>query len=104
MKTLKKSILILIFTLISTFNFSQSGWNSGNYYAYQGGTETQTSYNTVYDRFCRCYVNVTYCRQLSWYKEYRSGYVNYWGPNGWYTEYKEGYFWYCVWGNWYTCY
>ena len=103
MKALKKSLLVLIFALVSTVGLSQSGWNTGKYYAYQGGTQTQYQYQNVWSNWCNCYQTVKYCRQLSWYKEYRSGYVYYWGSNGWYSQYKEGYYWYCNWTGWYVC-
>jgi hypothetical protein len=111
MKTLKKSILtilILFFFAISS-TFAQSGWSSGNYYAYKGRSVIQTTYQNEWNSYYGRYVNVKYCQKLNWYQEYHSGYVNYWRYNSyygryqWVTEWKEGSFWYCTWSNWYTC-
>jgi|SRR6056297_2525583 len=104
MKALKRLLLVFSFTVISLISYSQSGWSTGRYYAYQGQSTTQYQYKTVYDYWCKCYKTVKYCRQLNWYQEYRSGYVYYWGPSGWYSQYREGYFWYCTWSGWYSCY
>lgn len=100
-----KKLLLTLFLLlgITIGSYSQSGWTSGNYYAYKGQNVTESSWATEYSIFCNCYVNVRYCRQSYWYQEYYSGYIYLWGPNGWYTEWKEGTYWYYSFGNWYLC-
>lgn len=100
---MKRIILILLFALLSNIGISQSGWSAGNYYAYQGESVTQTSYQPMWNSYCLCYQNVLACRQLTWYQEYFEGYIYIWGPNGWYQEYRSGYYWYCYWSNWYIC-
>lgn len=79
---------------------AQSGWQSGRYYAYKGGSDVVCGpVQTVYKS--NGYVNWTEgwktCKKRNWYQEYRSGYVWYWGPNGWYQKFQEGYFWYFTW-------
>lgn len=103
MKALKRTLLIALFAAMSVIGYSQSGWTSGRYYAYQGQTTTQTQYKNVYNQWCNCWQTVRYCRQTNWYKEYRAGYVYYWGQNGWYSKWEEGYFWYYTWSAWYQC-
>jgi hypothetical protein len=105
MSLLKKCLLSLIlFLFISVGSFAQSGWISGNYYAYQGKTWTDYTYVTVgYDYYGNP-INQKRCRQTTWYQEYREGYVSVWGPNGWYSEWKSGYYWYYKWSAWYNCY
>lgn len=105
MNLFKKALLSIVLFLGLTFtSFSQSGWQSGYYYAYQGENWTEWRIVTVgYDYYGNP-INQKQCRQTFWYKEYREGYVYYWGPNGWYKEWKSGYFWYYTWGNWYLCF
>jgi len=101
---LKKFLLPLLFTICFVGNtIAQSGWQTGNWYQYQGQTWTEWQDVFVgYDFFG----NAMYqrmCRNTTWYKEYRSGYVYLWGPSGWYTQWYEGYAWSCYWSNWYRC-
>ncbi len=104
MKLLRNLLLTVIFTVgLAIGAEAQSGWSTGNYYAYQGESRIDYTYNNEYNFYCNCYVTVRYCRQLNWYQEYHSGYVYVWGPNGWYTQWQEGYFWYCTWTGWYVC-
>ncbi len=103
MKIALSALPFMLFFLIVNSSYAQSGWNTGNYYAYQGNSTTETYFQNEFDYYCNCTVTVRYCRQLTWYQEYRSGYVNLWGPNGWYSEYQEGYAWYCTWSQWYRC-
>lgn len=107
MRRLKNFLLVMSFLIMGiTTSFSQSGYQTGRYYAYQGATTTQTDYRNVYNAWCNCWQTVKYCRQLSWYQEYREGYVYYWNyqTNSWYYKYESGYFWYCTWSGWYMCY
>ncbi len=104
MKLLKKIMLTIALLLGLTIGaYAQSGWNTGEWYQYQG--ETWTEWQTVitgYDFFG----NPLYsrkCRQTTWYSESYSGYVYVWGPNGWYTQWYSGYAWKCYWSNWYWC-
>lgn len=106
MKTLKKAILTLALLFGLAIGASaQSRYNTGRYYAYQGQSTTQTSYQNEYNAYCNCYVTVRYCRQLNWYQEWHSGYIYYWNSytGQWYSEWKQGTFWYCTWSGWYRC-
>lgn len=91
--------LLSILALICVLNFNaQSGWSSGNYYAYKG--QESISCGSPYSTFDG-YGNYTgtykMCRKLVWEQRQYSGYINYWGPNGWYTQWYNGYTWYCYW-------
>ena len=99
---MRKLILALVFSLATMWAVAQSGWSSGQYYAYRGQAVEECGY--VYskcDAWGNWIGNYVSCRVLVWEQQWRSGYVYYWGPNGWYTQWQSGTFWYCYWGNWY---
>ena len=102
MKLFKKLLLTIAFVAGVTFAANaQSGWNTARYYAYSGGANVSCGYTyTVQktDGFGNYWVEGWQnCRKMVWHKEYRSGYIYYWGNGGWYSEWKEGYSWYYNW-------
>lgn len=101
---MKNIFLILAFSLLSLQSFSQSGWNSGEYYAYQGQTVEECGYvYPKYDYYGNFLGNYVSCRLLTWESTTYSGYINYWNYNtgSWYSEWRSGSYWYCYWSGWY---
>ncbi|NRB52547.1 MAG: hypothetical protein HRU41_33105 [Saprospiraceae bacterium] len=107
-KTLALTFTFLMFLGIGT-GFSQSGWSTSRWYAKEGRSSVQTSYQKQWNAYYGRYVSVRYCRKLNWYREWHAGYIYYWrydnyyGRYQWAREWKEGYFWYCTWSGWYQC-
>lgn len=101
---LKKILLSIAFILcLAGTTVAQRGWETNQWYQYQG--QTWTEWQDVfagYD-FFGYPVYKRMCRQTTWYKEYRAGSTYVWGPSGWYTQWYEGYAWSCYWSNWYLC-
>ncbi len=104
MKLFKKALLTLVFILGVTIGASaQSGWNTGQWYQYQG--QSWTDWKDVFVGYDGWGMPIyrRQCRNTVWYSEYYSGYTYVWGPNGWYTQWYSGYAWKCYWSNWYWC-
>ena len=104
MKLFKNFLLSLTILIGASFSSNaQSGWSTGQYYAYKGGTNVSCGNTYVVQKTDGWgnYWNEGWqnCQQRQWYQEYRSGYIYYWGNNGWYSQWKEGYFWYFTWYN-----
>lgn len=95
---MKNFILSLLISLSSLFSFSQSGWQSGNYYMYQGQA-VENCGNTYPKYDWNGYLMGYYvsCQTLVWERVQYSGYVHLWGPAGWYTEWRNSWAWYCYW-------
>jgi len=80
---IKKVILPLFFTLFLFSNtFTQSGWQTGNWYQYQGQSWTEWQDVFVGYDFFGYPMYQRMCRNTTWYKEYRTGYVNVWVQMG----------------------
>jgi hypothetical protein len=101
---MKKLILALVFSLVTIWAVAQSGWSSGQYYAYKGQTIEQCgNAYPKYDAWGNWYGNFVSCRVLKWEQQQYSGYVYYWNSNTgqWYSQWQSGYSWYCWWSGWY---
>ena len=93
-----KKILSIIFLLFVLNISAQSGWSSGNYYAYRGQESiTCGSQYSTYDNFGNYSGTYQNCRKLVWEQRRYSGNIYYWGPQGWYAQWYSGYSWYCYW-------
>jgi hypothetical protein len=98
---MKKFILALILSLSTLFTIAQSGWQSGNYYMYQGQTTEQCgSTYVLQDNWGYSYYYQD-CRILRWETRQYSGYVYVWVNGYWTTQWYNGYTWYCYWSPWY---
>jgi hypothetical protein len=95
---MRKFLLTLLITLTTLFSFSQSGWQSGNYYQYQGQRVKEYDYYYQYN-FQGGYQKRY--RILQWEQQQYSGYIYVWTVNGWLAQYWNSYAWYCYWSNWY---
>ena len=110
MKLFKRVLATIM--LLAAFTFAvpstataQSGWSTGNYYAYEGQSWTDWKNEFVgYNQWGQA-VYQRYCRQTNWYREYRSGYYKTWNAQTgrWTSQWYEGYQWYCTWSAWYYC-
>lgn len=105
---MKRCLILLCLLLLIFSTNAQSGYSTGNWYAYQGQSTIETTYKSVWNDF-NGWQNVRYCRQLNWYQEWHAGYVYYWqwdsfhGQYRWKRQWKEGNYWYCTWSDWYVC-
>jgi hypothetical protein len=108
MKMPTRKFLIIVLAFISLDSFAQE-WVTGRYYGYRGQTLIENTYRTEYNPYSGLYFNNKYCRQLTWYQEYYSGYVYFWqyspahGLYRWANNWQEGNFWRCTWSDWYSC-
>lgn len=104
-KFLKKLLVVITISLLPLLSLSQSGWSSGQYYAYQGSAVEQCGYSYAkYDYWGNFIGYYKTCRILIWERKYYTGYIYYWGMDGWYAQWQEGYSWYCYWGPYYEKY
>lgn len=114
MKALKNLTLATVFALGSLAGFANTELNAntvnlenentleefvdygpyvcGRHYSVQGTSTIETRFQTVYNAYAGCYVQVRYMRQLNWYQQSETIYGAY-GP---YTSY----YWVCTWGPW----
>ena len=104
---MKKLLLLVLFLGLNLLTTAQSGWNSSNYYQSRGEVWTQTTYASGWDYYAQCYVNIKYCRTVTWHRTWREGYTYSWsyynGRYRWVSNWYSGYSWYYTWGNWYRC-
>ncbi len=102
-------ILIVFIIFFSLDSFAQNQWATGRFYGSRGQSLTENTYRTEYNPYTGLYFNSKYCRQLTWYQEYYSGYVYYWqyspanGQYTWVNKWDQGSFWRCTWSAWYNC-
>ncbi len=98
---MKRILFLLLVTLSVSQASAQSGWSSGNYYAYKGNViKDNCSYGTArYDFYGRYLGTYQTCRVTVWYQEWREGYIYLWNSytGQWYTEWRSGTFWYFKW-------
>jgi len=107
---MKKLLLLLILFIglsVSTTAQRNSSYSSGRYYQTCGNTWTQTTINTEWSSYYGQYVNVRYCRKVTWHRQWREGYTYNWvyynGRYRWQSSWYRGYSWYYTWSSWYRC-
>lgn len=95
---MKKFLSTIILSLVTLFSFTQSGWQSGQYYQYQG--QRVKEYDNYYTYYFQGGYQKRY-RILQWEQQQYSGYIYVWNGYSWYTQYSNSYAWYCFWSGWY---
>jgi len=95
---MKKFLLTILLSLTTLLSFSQSGWQSGYYYQYQGQRVKE------YDNYYTSYFPGGYQKRyriLEWQQQQYSGYIYVWNGYNWVSQYNNSYAWYCYWSNWF---
>lgn len=94
---IKRFLLCLVLAfVVPVYAGAQSGWQSGEYYQYQGQWVKEYSPNVEY--YPGYYVR--YYRVLQWERQMYSGYIYVWNGYGWSTQWWSSWAWYCWWGGW----
>lgn len=94
-----KNFLLCVFLLFLTPNQvdAQWGWQSGQYYQYEGRWVKE--YDQYYVRYFQNGYEKRY-RILQWERRYCSGYVYVWNGFGWVYKWQNSWAWYCRWSGW----